>query len=317
MKRIVVFIAAVAVCTAMQAQPGSLLQKAAQRAVQKATEKASEAAKNAVEQQTADEPEQAAQPAAAMTYAEIMRQLPELPTAQQYVDHKDAELNGKAFKLLSSKVTVFSTKLLSLASDAAALAVQNVDSAQVTDMAYRQAELYTGLSKAELDKLSTMSEEEQEAYLAAHYRQGRAEATLVKEAASAAQYLEPVQPLMDRWSALEDKVAQLYANADEQCRKVYRKYAAELASASDEGRNATLLKYYAEIAPVRRSVVQEAMRIRLNEELPLAEQIEDKISAIRKAHPDAAPMLPNYQHLTAAQYFAEPTRMLEIPEYGE
>ena len=308
---------------AVQAQPGNMLRKAAQKAVQAATDKAAEAAAKAVDQEL-NKNGDATQPAttetsqnAAATYGDIMRQVPELPTAQQFVEYKDAELNGKGLKLLSSKVTTFSAKLIALAADAASLATQNLDSAKVTDMAYRQAELYTGLSKEEIEKLSTMSEEEQNAYLAAHYQQGRAEATLVKEASEVAKYIEPLQPVIDRWTAQEDKISKLYAKADEQCSVIYMKYAAKLSATDDKERNDIMLKYYTEVIPIRRAAVQEVMRIRLNDELPIADQIEKDMAKIRAQHPDAAPLLLNYQHMTAAQYFADPARLLEIPEFGE
>ena len=57
--------------------------------------------------------------------------------------------------------------------------------------------------------------------------------------------------------------------------------------------------------------------MRLDEQLPIAEEIEHQMVDIRTQHQDAISLLLNYPRLTATQYFTEPTRLLEIPEYSE
>ena len=57
--------------------------------------------------------------------------------------------------------------------------------------------------------------------------------------------------------------------------------------------------------------------MRLDEQLPIAEEIERQMVDIRTQHQDAISLLLNYPRLTATQYFTEPTRLLEIPEYSE
>ena len=85
----------------------------------------------------------------------------------------------------------------------------------------------------------------------------------------------------------------------------------------NKDRNKTLIKYYSEIAPLIRNTVIKALDIRLNEQLPLAEQIEEKMVKIRAQHSDIFSAFLNYPQLTATQYFSEPTHMLDIPEYPE
>ena len=61
----------------------------------------------------------------------------------------------------------------------------------------------------------------------------------------------------------------------------------------------------------------EILQIRLNEQLPVAEAIEKEMVKIRATHQDAVSMLLNYPQLTATRYFAEVTRLLNIPRFDE
>lgn len=328
-KVILLLIAALALPIAADAQLGGLLEKAAKKAatktaekvVDKAVDRASDAAANAIDKEVdkrlPNEKETQAAPVAEATYASLMGQLPELPSVDQMVKHKEAELNEKALKLMTSKVTAFSAKALDLASQCAALRYNTMDSAQITDAAYRYAELSTGLSREELEKLSTMSEAEQEAYLQAHYATGRAETALARQAVDASQWLEPLQPMIDKWTAAGEKADKAYDEMAVKLRPIYAKYASRLAQATGAERNNVLLGYYTEAAPYIRTAVQKALNTRLNEQLPLAEKIEAEMVKVRASHPDAVNQLLNYPQLTATQYFTEVSRLLEIPEYSE
>ena len=345
MKKWVLMIACA--CGAMaiaEAQVGSLLQKAAKKAVDKTTEKvldkttdaAAEAASKAVERQvekvlpsassksnaasssaSASNTSDASGSDAPATYESYMRQLPELPTAQQLVNYKNAELNEQKLKMLGSPVFTFSGNAAMLAMQVLQLPYEDMDSAQLTNAAYKYAEAYTGLSKEEIDKLSAMTDEEKEAYLASHYQKGRAETTLLKNSEEVAKYLEPLQPQIDRWDAFNDKVEELYRESDAKCKTIYGKYADRLASASEAESRDLQIRYYSEIVPIQRQAVEKALQIRLNEQLPVAEAIEKEMVKIRATHQDAVSMLLNYPQLTATRYFAEVTRLLNIPRFDE
>ncbi|MBQ6667930.1 MAG: hypothetical protein IJM65_07405 [Bacteroidales bacterium] len=317
-----------------RAQLGGALQKAAQKAVKKTTDKvidkttdaAADAAANAVDREldklrsnnSTDKPQQSsAEAVEEQTVASIMAQLPELPTVQQLVNYKTAELNEQTVKMLASPVTSFNSKLFTLSMQALSLGAQNVDSAQVMETAYKAAEKSTGLSREEINKLSTMSDEEQEAYLRSHYKEGTYEAAVLQQAEEAGEYLKPVQPLIDQWSAVDDKITALYKQSETRCRGIYAKYADQLSKATGKEKNALLLKYYSEIVPIQREAVQQAMQLRMKEQLPIADKIEEKMVEIRAQHQDVVSMLLNYPQLTATQYFADPTHLLDIPEYTE
>ncbi len=317
-----------------RAQLGGALQKAAQKAVKKTTDKvidkttdaAADAAANAVDREldklrsnnSADKPQQtSAEAMEEQTVASLMAQLPELPTVQQLVNYKTAELNEQTVKLLASPVTSYNAKLFNLSMQALSLGAQNVDSAQVMETAYKAAEKSTGLSREEINKLSTMSDEEQEAYLRSHYKEGTYEAAVLQQAEEAGEYLKPVQPLIDQWSAVDDKITALYKQSETRCRGIYAKYADQLSKAAGKEKNALLLKYYSEIVPIQREAVQQAMQLRLKEQLPIADKIEEKMVEIRAQHQDVVSMLLNYPQITATQYFMEPSKLLDIPEYKE
>ena len=317
-----------------RAQLGGALQKAAQKAVKKTTDKvidkttdaAADAAANAVDREldklrsnnSADKPQQtSAETVEEQTVASLMAQLPELPTVQQLVNYKTAELNEQTVKLLASPVTSYNAKLFNLSMQVLSVGAQGMDSAQMMETAYNVAEKSTGLSREEIDKLSTMSEEEQEAYLKSHYKEGTYEAAVLQQAAEAGEYLKPVQPLIDQWSAVDDKITALYKQSETRCRGIYAKYSDQLSKAAGKERNALLLKYYSEIVPIQREAVLQAMQLRLKEQLPIADKIEEKMVEIRAQHQDVVSMLLNYPQLTATQFFAEPAKLLDIPEYKE
>ena len=302
------------------AQFGDVLRKAAQKAAQKTTEKltdkAAEKAADAIEKELDKSKAQNAE-AEQATYASIMAQMPDLPTVQQLVNYKEAELNEQSLKLMVSPVTSFQTKLLGLSVQAVSLTTSSADSAQIVDAAYKNAQLATGLTREELDELAALPEDQQQAYLQAHYKQGTAEAALLQQAADASKYLEPIQPIIDRWETFNKTIDQLYSQTESQCKEIYKKYAGQLSKATGKDRNKTLIKYYSEIAPLMRTAVQQALKIRLNEQLPVAEEIEQQMAPIRAQHQDIISALLNYPQLTVSQYFTEPARLLDIPEYGE
>ena len=194
------------------AQLGSLIQKAATKTTQVLEKKADSVINSAMDKQL-DKQRQSRQAATEqeateeeeLSYAAIMRKMPALPTAQQFCSHKEAELNEQALRLLTSAVTRFNTQVLSLATQAVSLSTKNLDSAQVMDAAYKYAQLSTGMTREELDHLATLPEDEQDAYIAAHYRAGTAEAAMTQEAVDAGKYLEPLQPLIDKWDAVGRK----------------------------------------------------------------------------------------------------------------
>ena len=165
--------------------------------------------------------------------------------------------------------------------------------------------------------LSQMSEEEQEAYLKEHYNEGQAEAAMMEAAVEASKYLEPLQPTIDRWTAIGDKVDNVYQESDNQCAAIYKKYAAKLDTEDEDARNKVLLKYYEEVAPIIHDAVIRAGEIRFEEQLPIAMEIEEEMVKIRAEHQDAISVLLNYPQLTTSAYLTESLKIMEIPEYPE
>lgn len=333
MKKVLLLAAALLVAgVSADAQLGGLVRKAAQKAadkvvdktVDKAADKAADAINKEVDkrlgwdnQQSTQQQSTPATNAEPVTFQSLMAQAGELPTVQQLVSHKTFELKEQTLRLMTSPVTRYMGNLTMLAMQASALSYQDMDSAQVVDAAYRNVERATGLSRQELEAMENMSEEEQQAYLMARYNQGTAEAALVASAEEVAKLMEPLQPMIDKWTAAGDEINKLFDDADAQCRKVYARYADRLSKASGSARIDLLLSYYGEIAPYRREAARAAMQQRLDKQLPIAEQIEKEMVKIRKAHPDALTMLICYPQMTAASYFSDASQMLEVPEYTE
>ena len=140
MKKKTVFLLACLMLSSLtaNAQFGDVLRKAAQKAAQKTTEKltdkAAEKAADAIEKEldkskAKNAPAENSAEAEQATYASIMAQMPDLPTVQQLVNYKEAELNEQSLKLMVSPVTSFQTKLLGLSVQAVSLTTSSADSA--------------------------------------------------------------------------------------------------------------------------------------------------------------------------------------------
>jgi hypothetical protein len=331
MKKLTLLIIAVIVGTiTANAQIGGLLEKAAKKAqkkteekiIDKASDKASEQISNAVadqipEEEATEDPAYTVDENEPLTYEGVMRMMPPVPSVQQMVSYKKAEYNGQGLRQLSSPLMKFQMTVLELTAKVYTIPVQGADSAEIVDNAYKYAEMYTGLSKEEIDMLSTMSEEEQDAYLAEHYQEGQAEAVLLQQAAEVGEELEPLQPMIDHWTSFDDRIAEVNKDADSRCKAIYAKYEPQLkkAEGDDEARNKVLLKYYEEVAPIIRDAIISSNKIRLDEQLPVAMELEEQIIPIRQRHPNALTALLNYPQLTAVQYFTEALRVMDIPEY--
>ena len=314
MKRLLLVILGIALGTmTANAQLGNALQRAArkvaEKSVERAIDRATDAAANAAEQEAnralgLDQNEPAAQPAAEgeeVTYESLMLQAAELPTAEQLVSHKTYELREQSLKLMLSPVSKYLMNVASLSAQAMSLAYADIDSAQAEEMAYRLAETSTGLSREELKAMENMSDAEQEAYLAARYRQGTYEAAVVKEAENLSKLLEPLQPQIDRWTAAGEKAERMYDEYMQPAREIYAKYAKQLSTS--------------EVAPYLHDAVKQAMMTIVKKQLPIALEIEQEMAKLRAKNPDAVTLLLNYPQQTVTVYFAYIAHLLEIPEF--
>ena len=254
-----------------------------------------------------------------LTYESLMKMVPEIPSAKDMVSYKKAELNGQSFKLIASPVVKFQMSILDLTGKVYTIPYQGADSAQIADAMYKNAEMYTGLTREEIDELATLPEEEQEAYIKAHYDEGRAEAVLLQQAAELGEEMEPLQPDIDRWSSFDDKIEENQDKCSAKCEKIYGKYAEKLAAAKDNDAayNKVLIQYYEEVAPIIRESVVSCCKIRMEKQFPVALEIEEQMGPIRERHQNAIAALLNYPQLTVVQYLTETLRILEIPVYAE
>lgn len=305
--------------TSAQAQLGGLLNKAAQKAGSKAANAAASAIKNRLgldssipaEKVATDEPaatEAEASAEATPTIADLMSQMPALPTAAQLADFRRATVNEQSLRILASPVTSFNTQVYMLAAQATAVAYANLDSAAVASMAMR----YAGLTEAEVKAMENMSEEEQEAYLASIYQSGRADQVRMQAVQNTAKYAEQTAGLVEQYSAIDDKVDAVYAEALKKMKPIYSQYAARLASTEGKEHDQLEAEYYAKVIDMQRSAVETAMQIRRSEQLPIAESIEQINAGIRTQDPGA--IVPNYLQLVAVAYFGEAAKLMETPD---
>lgn len=236
-----------------------------------------------------------------------------VPTVKDVVDYKGYELNGQNLKMLTSPVSRYFGLIASNALKASNLLSQEADSAAIMQQAMQYASLSTGLSQEEIAALAEMSEEEQEAYLMAHYNSDRAQNLRLNVAETSSQYMKETEKQMEAYYAAEDEIAAVYSAANAEMEAVYQKFAERLASAkSDSQRIPVLLQYYTEAAPIQMRAAQQAMDIRQAKELPLAKEIDEINRGILKEHPDAV-VVTNFEALTITQYFNDAHSIIDIP----
>lgn len=160
-----------------------------------------------------------------------------------------------------------------------------------------------------------MSEAEQQAFLPQRNVGAKSQTSNLQAAADMAKYMEPVEAKIEQWGEIDNKIESLYDQLEVTQKEAYQKYADQLASATGRARNAVLVKYYSDFVEAQRNAVQQAMQIRMNEQMPIAEEIEHYLAGIRAEHPDMTLMLPNYPQLTQTAYFSGSVQLLEIPEF--
>lgn len=329
MKKIVTLALALVMSSAVaNAQFGNLIRKAAQKTAEKAVDKAVDRATDEADKAVDRELDKVFSPQdqntksdraidnaqsteEKPTYASLMHQALDIPTVQQFIEHRKYELNEQSFKMLTSPVTRYYTKIAMLSMQVATLQYGEVDSAKAVDMAYDMASTSTGLSRAELEKLSTMSEAEQEAYLKARYKSGTAEAAMLNDAEELGRLLEPYQPQIDKWTEIGEMADRYVSDAEEKCQSIYSKYEERINSAEGKAKNELLLKYYSEVCPIKREAALKAMQVRIENQLPIAEELERSISKIREDHKNYLSHLLNYPMLTATQCLSDASNVKE------
>lgn len=318
MKKILIFIALLAfVSFNADAQFGNLLKKAGEKAAEKATKAVKDRLNGDQEQtQNNNTPNSSESNTSNSTsndddhiptLPEILAQMPTLPTAAQLADYKQAEANEKTLKMMTSPVTRFRSEVVTLAAQALASAYSNLDSNYATLAAQR----YTGLTEAEMKALENMSEEEQEAYLNNYYQSGRADEARMQAAQRVAEYAQLIEPDVKRYEAIDDKIQKIYQDSHQQMVPIYQKYADRINNAEGKDQALLLAEYYSKIVNLNRSAVEQAMQLRIKEQMPIAEAIEKTNEGLRKKDPGA--LIPNYLQIFATAYFAEVENLFSVP----
>lgn len=315
MKKIVIMIAVISLAFGANAQIGSLINAAANSAkrslekridkeVDSLTNKAADGAKNAILGKLG-----ISKPAATsnnssttktMTPRDYMAQLPEFPTDAQIADYaclmsKD---NPSTIKMMTNPVAVYLAKVAMMTTDAAgSVNTMTEERAAQLEANYRnQIEEFYGVSAEELEKMS--DEELQALTYKKMYGEGKLESTAKK-----AEVIDPVAPLLDKYTALTEQVEEIFAKADRACQDIWdTKYRKE----------SQLCNYYKDAAKVYSEAVRQAMELRRTEQLKLAEQMDKEIADYVAKNPTSNADQVNYTHLTMIAYFSDANRVASI-----
>lgn len=349
MKRIILLaFALVLALPQSNAQLNKLAQKAAKGLINNAINQAADrAGLNQGQEQTADnsQKQNSAQTPEEkpLTAEEIMASMPALPTAAQIAEYEVLKHNNaSSFKLMLNPTATFQTQLmLSLAAGGGSMY-----SEMVTDYGMAAYGPLGGMLDAygiTYEQYAAMSEEEQEA-LATRYANDQLRAAGVnytadqienlseEEQAVVAQKIQAYQynlmlasseesaklfesaegkrwtELHDRYDAISSEIDSLYEVASEQCRTIWeKKYASRGASGYEA--------YMKEAAPIQLAMVQTAMKMRQNQQLPVAKQLTSIGKTFAKKFPagdiSAVPVRTNYEVACAVLYLNEGMKVTE------
>ena len=310
-----------------QAQLGGLVNKAVSKTVNKTVDKVtdkvadsvSNAASNAIMGRLGLKGQKKADTASAAnptrttetekpTYKQLMAKAANLPTAAQVAEFAKFQINEMPLKLALSPVTRYLTSLYSLTSEATALAYEDVDTAAYQQYMLENMKAATGLTDADIKAMESMSDAEQEAFLAAKMQNRDATAAILQRTETLTKYAEPTQALMDKYMAIGDRADAIIEADEKAAREIFdSKYAKKLEGleTTSSKYKTLMVQYCTEVAPAHVDAVRQVLAIRLNEQLPVAEQIDEINNGIVKQHPNENLLFPKYCQLTALAYFAE------------
>lgn len=312
-----------------QAQLGNLLNKAVNKTVNRTVDKVADsiadAASNALfntlglrgqkNAKNASDTAAKAQVGEEVTYEQLMSKAANLPTAAQVADFANYQINEMTLKLTLSPVTRYLTSIYSLSAQATALAYQDADTAAYQEYMKENVKAATGLTDADLKAMESMSDEEQEAFLTAKMQNRDATAAVVQRAEALSKYSGATEKLMDKYQDANDRVDKILDADAKAAKEIYdAKYAKKLEGLeSSSSKYKTLMaQYCAEVAPAHVEAVRKAMGVRLSEQLPIAQQIDEINDGIAKNHPEENLLFPKYCQLTALAYFAEAASVSDL-----
>lgn len=319
MKRIIsIIILGMALSLTAQAQLGSLVSKALNKAAQEAGKAASTKIKermglSAESQTKATIPETtfntSAEDTPEVTLEQLLASLPDMPTTQQLISHKEAMLKEQNLRMLTSPVTTYLTQVFTLGTQFSAMAFSQID----TNMMMYAAYAATGLTPEMVKAMENMSDEEQEAFMIDYMQSGKADEALTRRTEREAQFAQATEDLHNQYNAVEEKVEQLYTAFYKDIASLYDSYSKE--SENLEGTHATAveLNFYSKIADRQRNVVSQAMNLRLKEQFPVAKQIDEMNVSLSKKNGEGYMSMISYVSLFGQSYFAEISKLLETP----
>jgi hypothetical protein len=206
---------------------------------------------------------------------EWVRQLPTPPAAEQLMVYHEARLDGQEGRMKACEAAAYATLIDSLARQADSLAARTVDSTSAA-----------GFGLDDLLTLSRMGGEELEGYLYKRFRPGHTDGEAMRLTVVAIECVTTLRPFLGRWDEARHEAQRREEAATEECRRLYRIYEPRLAQCDDLGRNFILRYFLADALPILRSSVTEAAAIRLERELPAAEEVDSRIEKLRTRHPD-------------------------------
>lgn len=305
MKKIFTFLAFTSILTlGAHAQLG-ILSKAAQKVTDRVTEKISDKladkASTAIFNRFGLDKNGDYQ---AVTFPQLFTNMPAVPTGQQLVDFQTALLSGRTLKMMTSPVTTFRTRAYSLLYRSETYSTQGMDSAALADYILKS----TGMTIEEAESLEKMSEEEQQAFIMQKYQSREAMQARAEYARMATQYVQETEAQVMQYQMIEESIEALYHDMYTQIKPIYDKYREKMEASSD---SKITLEYYSKIVNIHRATVDQAISIRLKQQLPLVEEIEKIHDGIRAEHPDAA--LVSYKQLFTSSYINEVENLMTIP----
>lgn len=239
-----------------------------------------------------------------VTFQQLFTKMPPMPTGQQLVDYQTAILNGRTLKMMASPAMRYRTKAYTLAFRSESYSTQGMDSAALSDYILKS----TGMTVEEAQSLDNMTEEEQQMFVMQKYQSREAVEARKQYALNATQYAKETESQVLKYNTIEETIEALYIEMDSKIKPIYEKYREKMEGST----NAKItLEYYTQVVEIVRSTVAQAMQIRIQQQLPLVEEIEAIHDTLREKHPEAA--LVSYKQIFTSSYINDVERLMNVP----
>lgn len=240
-----------------------------------------------------------------LTPLDYMKKMPDFPAPGKVAEHKyySEMANPPLLKLAANPTTAFATKTTVLMTSSSA-SVQGMSEERAEQLAKATEKQFEELYGITPEQAAEMSEEELQALIYQKTLENAGKIGMREDAML--KYMDgPLGELISKYSKFDDMVEALFDNAQNQSETIWKeRFAAKGESAK--------LAFYQEIAPLFMKAAQEAQRIRMENQMPIAEEYDKKANELAVSNPETYADAASYVQLLLLSYFNDALTAIQL-----